>query len=71
MIEFTDAAHARALTEIASRLGFDLVSHRLELFGRRRVPATADAPAAPRPAGRRRAPAAPLVSTGPDPADEH
>jgi Fur family ferric uptake transcriptional regulator len=67
VIEFTDAAHARALTEIATRLGFDLVSHRLELFGRRRVPATTDAPASPRPAGRRRATAA----TGPDPADEH
>jgi Fur family ferric uptake transcriptional regulator len=68
VIEFTDAAHARALAEIATRLGFDLVSHRLELFGRRRVPATPEAPPA-RPAARRRA-AAPVAESGPDPADE-
>jgi Fur family ferric uptake transcriptional regulator len=68
VIEFTDAEHARALAEIATRLGFDLVSHRLELFGRRHVPAAADA-APPRPAGRRRA--AQAAATGPGPADEH
>lgn len=68
VIEFTDAAHARALTEIANRLGFDLVSHRLELFGRRRAAATTDAPSPPRPAGRRRV--APAAVTGPDRADE-
>ena len=36
MIEFEDAEHERVLAAIAARLGFDLVSHRLELFGRRR-----------------------------------
>ena len=49
VIEFEDAEHERVLAAIAARLGFDLVSHRLELFGRRR-----DAPAAssPRPAAK-------------------
>ncbi len=37
VIEFEDAAHERVLAAIAKRLGFDLVSHRLELFGRRRA----------------------------------
>lgn len=37
VIEFSDPEHERVLGEIAARLGFDLVSHRLELFGRRRV----------------------------------
>jgi Fur family transcriptional regulator, ferric uptake regulator len=41
VIEFEDAEHERVLAAIAARLGFDLVSHRLELFGRRR-----EAPAA-------------------------
>ncbi|MBU6498551.1 MAG: transcriptional repressor [Rhodospirillales bacterium] len=36
VIEFTDPEHERALAAIAARLGFDLVSHRLELFGHRR-----------------------------------
>ena len=36
VIEFEDAEHERALVAIAARLGFDLVSHRLELFGRAR-----------------------------------
>ncbi len=35
VIEFADPAHEALLQEIATRLGFDLVSHRLELFGRR------------------------------------
>ncbi len=56
VIEFEDAAHERLLTEIATRLGFELVSLRLELFGRRREPVAA-APAtaarrAPRPVAR-------------------
>lgn len=38
VIEFSDAEHERVLQAIAARLGFDLVSHRLELFGRRRQP---------------------------------
>lgn len=36
VIEFEDPEHERVLAAIAARLGFDLVSHRLELFGRRR-----------------------------------
>jgi Fur family ferric uptake transcriptional regulator len=37
VIEFEDAEHERVLHAIAARLGFDLVSHRLELYGRRRT----------------------------------
>ena len=36
VIEFEDAEHQRMMRTIAERLGFDLVSLRLELFGRRR-----------------------------------
>ena len=36
VLEFSDPAHEALLREIADRLGFDLVSHRLELFGRRK-----------------------------------
>ena len=36
VVEFADAQHESLLREIAARLGFDLVSLRLELFGRRR-----------------------------------
>lgn len=36
VIEFENAEHERVLHAIAAALGFDLVSHRLELFGRRR-----------------------------------
>ena len=46
VIEFEDAEHERAMRAIAARLGFDLVSHRLELFGRRRQAAQEPAPAA-------------------------
>ena len=35
VIEFEDAEHERLMRQIATRLGFDLVSHRMELFGRR------------------------------------
>jgi len=35
VVEFEEAAHERLLREIAARLGFELVSARLELFGRR------------------------------------
>jgi Fur family ferric uptake transcriptional regulator len=34
VIEFEDAEYERVMQEIAARLGFELVSHRLELFGR-------------------------------------
>ena len=40
VIEFEDAEYERVLQAIASRLGFDLISHRLELFGRKREPRT-------------------------------
>lgn len=36
VVEFADADHETLLRDIAARLGFDLVSLRLELFGRRR-----------------------------------
>jgi Fur family ferric uptake transcriptional regulator len=46
VIEFQDDAHERLMREIAARLGFDIVSLRLELFGRRQPPpvAAADPP---------------------------
>src|SRR3954454_13815821 len=34
VIEFADARHEALAKEIAARLGFELVDHRLELFGR-------------------------------------
>jgi Fur family ferric uptake transcriptional regulator len=37
VIEFQDPEHERLIHAIAARLGFDLVSLRLELFGRRRA----------------------------------
>ena len=59
VIEFEDAEHERVLAAIATRLGFDLVSHRLELFGRRRettaVQQGAGRAAGEKPAARRRA----------------
>ena len=36
VIEFEDAEHEQLMRQIANRLGFDLVSHRMELFARRR-----------------------------------
>lgn len=44
VVEFEDAEHERLMELIARRLGYDLVSHRLELFGRR---AAADIERAP------------------------
>src|SRR5262249_4794071 len=41
VIEFQDPDHERMMRDIAERLGFDLVSLRLELFGRRRQSAQA------------------------------
>ena len=38
VIEFQDPEHERLMHAIAARLGFDMVSLRLELFGRRREP---------------------------------
>jgi Fur family ferric uptake transcriptional regulator len=56
VVEFEDAEHDQLMQAIADRLGFELVSLRLELFGRRRtaIPAAASAPgqaAAPAGAG--------------------
>ncbi|HET8995881.1 MAG TPA: Fur family transcriptional regulator [Acetobacteraceae bacterium] len=48
VIEFHDPEYERLMQTIAARLGFDLVSLRLELFGRRR-----QAAGSPRPAARR------------------
>ena len=45
VIEIADPDHERVLAEIAAKLGFDLVSHRLELYGRRRAARTAARPA--------------------------
>ena len=50
VMEFGDAEHEALIRAIAARLGYELVSHRLELFGRRkpearrRVEAEGDAP---------------------------
>jgi Fur family ferric uptake transcriptional regulator len=56
VLEFQNSAHERLLTEIAAGLGFDIVSLRLEVFGRRRPAArTARAAPAPEPAPRPRA----------------
>ncbi|MEJ5141717.1 Fur family transcriptional regulator [Gluconobacter albidus] len=38
VIEFEDDEPVRLLVQLAQRLGFDLVSHRIELFGRRAEP---------------------------------
>lgn len=48
VIEFQDPEHERLMQTIARRLGFDLVSLRLELFGRRRVLIPAPVPVAPK-----------------------
>ena len=37
VIEFEDLEHEQLMRQIANRLGFDLVSHRLELFARPRA----------------------------------
>lgn len=42
VIEFQDAEHERLLQSIARRLGFSLVSMRLELFGRKLRTASSD-----------------------------
>jgi Fur family ferric uptake transcriptional regulator len=55
VIEFEDSEHERVLAAIAARLGFDLVSHRLELFGRKREPVAAAKPVAKPAAARRTA----------------
>ena len=44
VIEFEDAEHQGLMDLIAKRLGYDLVSHRLELFGRKAGQPTREAP---------------------------
>ncbi len=60
VIEFEDDALEQLIGAIATRLGFELVSHRLELFGRKpqaphlgaeRARRELDEPASPRPPG--------------------
>jgi Fur family ferric uptake transcriptional regulator len=48
VLEFQDAEHERLIKAIAARLGFDIVSLRLEVFGRRQdqIPAPATRPRA-------------------------
>jgi Fur family ferric uptake transcriptional regulator len=46
VIEFEDAEHLQMMRDVARRLGFDLVSMRLELFGRKIAVATASPPPA-------------------------
>jgi Fur family ferric uptake transcriptional regulator len=65
VIEFEDGEHERVLKAIAARLGFELMSHRLELFGRRTATASATDAVAPAPAAK---PAEPRkASTNPAP----
>ncbi len=45
VIEFEDREQERLMQQIASRLGFEHVSTRLEIYGRRRVPKAAGRPA--------------------------
>ena len=48
VVEFEDRAHEALMIEIAAKLGFDLVSYRLELFGRKTAAAGAKNGAGPR-----------------------
>jgi len=59
VIEFHDPEYERLMQTIAARLGFDLVSLRLELFGRRR-----EAAAHPRSARRGASPPRPSPGEG-------
>ncbi len=65
VIEFEDEEHDQLMRRIATRLGFDLVSHRMELFARRK-PELADA--APDEAGSART-GRTRTATATDPAD--
>jgi len=63
VIEFEDQEHEHLIQAIAARLGFELVSYRLELFGRKPAAEAARRPADPRP----RAEAADSKLPGPPP----
>ncbi len=56
VLEFDDPAHEALIRDIAARLGFEVVSMRLELFGRRREAAS--------PPARPRAKPAPEIAIG-------
>lgn len=45
VVEFENAEHTALMHRIAARMGFDLVSHRLELFGRRKPTPPEEKPA--------------------------
>ena len=64
VIEFLDPEHERLMQAIASRLGFEVVSLRLELFGRRRQPAQ---PAGAEPVTDPTPAPAPVLDDGPIP----
>ena len=53
VLEFSDERHEELAREIAARLGFELVGHRLELFGRK-FPEPRPGAAAPTPRRRQR-----------------
>ncbi len=63
VLEFQDSEHDRLMRAVAERLGFELVSLRLELFGRRA--AGPRARPARRTAAAAAAPLAPLTAAGP------
>jgi Fur family transcriptional regulator, ferric uptake regulator len=65
VIEFQDAEHERLMRAIAARLGFDIVSLRLELFGRRLEQAAKAESSPERSARRGTAVAEASVATGP------
>ena len=59
VIEFGDVELEQMMQQIAAKLGFDLVSHRLELFGRKRPSKREAARPDPRPENRAAAPEPP------------
>jgi Fur family ferric uptake transcriptional regulator len=62
VVEFEAEAHERLARAIAAGLGFELVSHRLELFGRRA--AETKSPSKGAPGAAQRAPKPPRGSAG-------
>jgi len=65
VVEFEDGGFDALIKDVAARLGFDVVSHRLELFGRRR-----EKPAAERRAARVPPLAAPSPTMAAEPAKD-
>ncbi len=64
VIEFEDPDYERLMQKLAERLGFDLVSLRLELFGRRRDAAATERNKGMRPRTPRRATADDSAASG-------